>query len=568
VLRVFVAFLLLPHEFVLGRVDDKEIIVKTILVATLVSVLLLIMSLATVAYAEDAYYVPGEILVGVKEGIAQNSIQAINARLGVEIIYKFKIINAYQLRLPQELDVPAAIDLYSRYPEVEYAEPNYIVHTNATYPNDPRFPELWGLHNTGQTGGTPDADIDAPEAWDITTGSEEIVVASIDTGVDYTHEDLAANMWMNPGENPIPNGVDDDGNGFIDDIYGYDFYNDDSAPMDDNGHGTHTSGTIGARGNNGKGVVGVCWNVQIMALKFLSANGSGSTADAIKCIEYATMMGAHLSNNSWGGGGASQSLAIAIWKGPLFIAAAGGSGGNTDVNPHYPSSYRLRNIISVAATDHNDNKASSSNYGKRSVDLGAPGVNILSTLPGNDYNYYSGTSMAAPYVAGVAALIMSVSGLSDLEVKRCILKSVDKLPDLNGKVRTGGRLNAEKAVACAISAAPPIAIANRKALTHVNPPIVASSLGNAFPSPANPEVWIPYRLDAASDVTVTIYNISGKAIRTLQLGHRPAGIYESKRLAAHWDGRNANGEVVASGFYFYTIRAGDFTATRKLFIVR
>jgi len=539
---------------------------KTTLVATLVSALLLILSLATVAYAEDATYVPGEILVGVKDGVAPDAIQAINAQLGAEIIYEYRIINAYQLRIPQGLDVPAAIDFYNNQPEVEYADPNYIVYADVI-PNDPRFNNLWGLHNTGQTGGTPDADIDAPEAWDTTTGSEEIVVASIDTGVDYNHEDLAANMWMNPGEIP-GNGVDDDGNGFVDDVYGWDFVNNDNSPMDDNGHGTHTSGTIGAVGNNKIGVVGVCWNVRIMALKFLSAGGSGSTANAIKCIEYATMMGARLSNNSWGGGGKSIPLAIAIWKGPLFVAAAGGDGGNNDVTPHYPSSYRLRNIISVAAADHNDMLSPFSNYGKRSVDLGAPGVNILSTLPGNDYNYYSGTSMAAPYVAGVAALVMGVSSLSDIEVKRCILKSVDKVPDLTGKVLTGGRLNADKAVNCAIPVAPPITIASSKVLTNARPTIVDASLGNAFPTPANPEVWIPYRLDVASDVSITIYDISGKAIRTLQLGHRPAGVYENKQLAAHWDGRNAKGEVVASGFYFYTFSAGDFTATRKLFIVR
>ncbi|MFQ6040349.1 MAG: S8 family serine peptidase [Candidatus Poribacteria bacterium] len=540
---------------------------KAILLAVFISVLFFVMSLAAVVYAENADYVKGEILVGMKEGTDQDAIQAINAQVGADIIYKYRIINAYQLRLPQRLNVPAAIDFYNNQPEVEYAEPNYIVHADAI-PNDPDFSKLWGLNNTGQTGGTPDADIDAPEAWDTTVGSEEIVVASIDTGVDYNHEDLKDNMWVNEPEAAGIPGKDDDGNGFVDDIYGYDFHNGDGDPMDDNGHGTHTSGTIGAVGNNQIGVAGVCWNVKIMALKFLSSSGSGSTADAIKCIEYATMMGARLSNNSWGGGGKSILLAIAIWKGPLFVAAAGNDGQDTDVSPHYPSSYRLRNIISVAATDHNDRKASFSNYGRRSVDLGAPGVNTYSTLPSNRYGFMSGTSMAAPHVAGVAALMMGVSGLSDLEIKRCILKSVDAVPGLAGKVLTGGRLNAEKAVQCALAAAPPIAIANRKTLTEANPTIATSSLGNAFPSPANPEVWIPYRLGTASDVTITLYNIFGQVVRTLKLGHRPAGIYENRQLAAHWDGRNANGEVVASGFYFYTLKAGDFTATRKLFIVR
>ena len=543
---------------------------KTTLAAALVSALFFVMSLVTIVYAEDAAFVPGEILVGVKEGIAQDAIQAINAQSGAEIIYQFKLINAYQLRLPPGLDVPAAIGFYSQQPAVEYAEPNYLLYADAAMPNDPKFNKLWGMHNTGQTGGTSDADIDAPEAWDIATGSEEIVVASIDTGVDYKHEDLKDNMWMNPGEIPS-NGVDDDGNGFVDDVYGWDFFSDDNDPMDEEGHGTHTSGTIGAVGNNSKGVTGVCWHVKIMALRFLGPFG-GSTADAIKCIEYATMMDARLANNSWGGGGASQSLAIAIWKGPLFIAAAGNSNQDTDINPHYPSSYKLPNIISVAATDHNDNRASFSNYGKKTVDLGAPGVSILSTLWPNTYGYGDGTSMAAPHVAGVAALIMGMApNLPDFLVKWLILKSVDPVPDLAGKVKTGGRLNAANALALfpTISAAPSITIANSKTLmTNAKPAIKTTSLGNAFPSPANPEVWIPYRLDVASDVTITIYNISGTVVRTLQIGHRPTGVYENKQLAAHWDGRNANGEIVASGFYFYTLKAGDFTATRKLFIVR
>ncbi|MBM3240916.1 T9SS type A sorting domain-containing protein [Candidatus Poribacteria bacterium] len=539
-----------------------------ILFAALLSALFLIMSLATVAYAEDAAYVPGELLVGLKEGLTQDAIQALNARVGAEMIYQFKLINAYQLRLPKKLTVPAAIAFYSRQPEVEYAEPNYLLYANVI-PNDPKIKELWGLHNVGQTGGTSDADIDAPEAWEIATGSEKIIVASIDSGVDYKHEDLKDNMWVNAAEASGTPGVDDDGNGFVDDIHGYDFANNDGDPMDDNGHGTHTSGTIGAVGNNGIGVVGVNWDVRIMALKFLSASGSGSTADAIKCVQYATLMGANLSNNSWGGGGKSIPLALAIWKGPLFVAAAGNNGQNTDISPHYPSSYQLKNIISVAATDHNDRKASFSNYGVKSVDLGAPGVNIVSTLPRNSYGPADGTSMASPHVAGVAALIMSVNpGLSDLEVKDCILNSVDAVPDLNGKVLTGGRLNAVKAVKLAIPAAPPIAIAHGKALTKVNPAIKVSSLGNAFPSPANPEVWLPYRLDVASDATITIYDISGQLVRTLDLGHRLAGVYENKQLSAHWDGRNTNGEVVASGFYFYTLKAGDFTATRKLLIVR
>jgi subtilisin family serine protease len=538
---------------------------KISLAVTLVSALLLGVLLTTIAYAEDPDYVPDEILLGV-DG-AKVDIQPMNRMLGAKVIHKFRLINAYQLKLPADVDVPTAIDFYRRQPGILYAEPNYIVYADAT-PNDPRFSDLWGLNNTGQTGGTSDADIDAPEAWDISTGSSSVVVASIDSGVDYNHEDLAGNMWTNPGEIPN-NGVDDDNNGFVDDIHGWDFRNDDNDPMDDNGHGTHTSGTIGAVGDNGIGVAGVCWDVKIMALKFLSRTGSGTNADAVKCIEYATMMGADLTNNSWGGGGFSFSLLLAIWRSPLFIAAAGNNGTNNDLTPFYPASHRLPNIISVAATNHNDMRAGFSNYGLFSVDLAAPGVNILSTIPSNSYGYKDGTSMAAPHVAGVAALIKSASSLSDSEIKDVILGSVDKLPSLRFRVRTGGRLNAEQALQNALAAAPPrIDRTKPQAFADDSKTMKASMLGNAFPSPANPEVWIPYRLDSANDVTVTIYKPSGQVVRTLELGYRTAGIYEDRQMAAYWDGNNANGEMVASGIYFYTLKAGDFAATRKLLILR
>jgi subtilisin family serine protease len=544
----------------------------------------LFFSLVTVTYAEDAAYVPGEILVGLKEGTTFNSIKAINAQLGTKMSHQFNIINAYHLRLPPKVNVSDAIAFYRRQPAVAYAEPNYIFHLNATTPDDPHFYRLWGLDNTGQTGGTPDADIDAPEAWDITVGSEKIVVAVIDTGVDYNHRDLKDNIWKNPGEIP-DNGIDDDDNGFIDDVYGWDFLTDDNDPMDevDFGHGTAVAGTIGAVGNNDFDITGVCWNVKIMGLKAADIDGI-NTVNAIKAIEYAKMMGARVSNASWGGPRFSWALLLAIWKSPLFIAATGNFPLDRDVIPDYPSGYRLRNIISVTTTDYDDKKYKLASYGRKSVDLGAPGKDILSIIPLDRLATWTGTSFAAPHVVGVAALIMSVSELSDLEVKRCILTSVDKVPDLEGKVLTGGRLNAEKALLCAMNAAPSdeptsrfiIDVANNVLTPYAHPakstsPLrstIATSLGNAFPSPANPEVWIPYRLDAPSDVTITIHDIAGKVVRTLQLGHQPAGVYENKRLAAHWDGRNAKGEIVTSGFYFYTIKARDFTATRKLLIIR
>jgi len=248
----------------------------------------------------------------------------------------------------------------------EYVEPDYLLSTRLT-PTDPAFIDgtLWGLRNLGQAGGRAGADIDAVRAWDITTGSSSVIVAVIDTGVRYTHQDLASQMWINPGEIP-GDGIDDDNNGYVDDVYGINAINDDGDPMDDNDHGSHVAGTIGAAANGGGPHVGVAWTVQIMACKFLSAQGFGSTSDAIQCIDYAVNMGAKILNNSWGGGGFSSALLDAINRAlqaeVLFVAAAGNDGTDNDQGPHYPSNYPLENIISVAALDRSDNLASFSNF--------------------------------------------------------------------------------------------------------------------------------------------------------------------------------------------------------------
>jgi subtilisin family serine protease len=359
-----------------------------------------------------------------------------------------------EVHLAPGTSVDEAVLAYQGSPSVEYAMPDYTVRLSLT-PNDPSFGSLYGLHNVGQSGGTADADIDAPEAWDVSTGSSSMVVAVIDTGIDYNHPDLFSNIWVNQGEIP-GNSLDDDGNGFIDDVHGYDFVNNDGDPMDDNSHGTHVAGTIGAIGNNGVGVVGVNWNVKMMALKFLSAGGSGSTSNAVRALDYAVAEGAKITNNSWGGGGFSSALSDAITRaqaaGQIFVAAAGNSNNNNDLSPFYPANYSQDNVVAVAASDRNDLKASFSSYGATTVDLAAPGVSILSTTPGNTYSFFNGTSMATPHVAGAMALVWSIHPeWTYRQVIDQVLNTVDPLPAFAGITVTGGRLN----VGNAMGGAPP-----------------------------------------------------------------------------------------------------------------
>ncbi|MFH1319120.1 MAG: S8 family peptidase [Bacteroidota bacterium] len=387
------------------------------------------------------------ILVKFKSGALQFRIREICTEVGIIIDKHYKDINVYKIKVPFD-KVKEIIDILLEYDEVEYAEIDHAVRIFQTIPADPDFDKLWGLHNTGQDAGTADADMDAPEAWDITTGGS-VVVSVIDSGVNYNHEDLASNMWVNGGEIP-DNGIDDDGNGYIDDYRGWDFANGDNDPMDDNDHGTHCSGTIGAAGNNGIGVVGVNWTVKIMPLKFIDQCGSGSTSDAIEAILYSKNMGVKISSNSWGGGAYSQALYDAIQEfrnaGGLFVAAAGNEGNNNDITGSYPASYDLSNIIAVAATDRNDNLASFSNYGVTSVDVAAPGVGIYSTVIAG-YGWLDGTSMATPQVSGIAALIKAqYPDLGFDGIKNAILNSVDIKPSLDGAILTEGRVNAFNAL--------------------------------------------------------------------------------------------------------------------------
>ena len=353
---------------------------------------------------------------------------------------------------------------------VRYAEPNYILYADAA-PNDPSFGQLWGLQNTGQSingvAGKPGADISATSAWDVSTGGTSTVVAVVDTGIDYTHPDLAANVWSAPAAFTVSIGGKTITCGAG--THGFNAITNTCDPFDDNSHGSHVSGTIGAVGNNSVGVVGVNWTARIMGAKFLSSSGSGTTAGAINAIEFTIQAkqafgaGANVRvlSNSWGGGGFSQALLDEITRANtnnmLFVAAAGNNGTNNDTTPHYPSSYSAPNVVSVAATNNTDALASFSNYGATSVHLGAPGVDVLSTVPGG-YASYSGTSMATPHVSGAAALVLSSCALDTAALKSNILSNVDSISSLTGITVTGGRLNVNKAIrACSTPTAPPAA---------------------------------------------------------------------------------------------------------------
>jgi subtilisin family serine protease len=403
-----------------------------------------------ISVTDPSGYAPEELLVQFSSPQTEEKIaKKVEKFYGRDTKKSHKIVmdysgmglsNTYLLKLSSGEDPKKVKEKYKEDPEVVYAEPNYIV-TVDTVPND-LSPYLWGLHNTGQRG-YADADIDAPEAWDLFTGSPEVIVAVIDTGVDYSHPDLAANIWSNSNEIP-GNGLDDDHNGYIDDIRGWDFYNRDNNPMDDNNHGTHCAGTIGAVGNNGLGVTGVMWQVRIMPLKFLSAGGSGYTSDAVLAILYANKMGADVISNSWGGTGYSTTLKNAIDASPaVVVCAAGNNARNNDGYPFYPASYSSPQIIAVAASTATDNLASFSNYGGSSVDVAAPGEYIYSTLRGGSYAYMSGTSMATPHVAGLAGLVTAYSpDLTSSQIKDTILTNVDQKSSMSGKILTSGRINA------------------------------------------------------------------------------------------------------------------------------
>ncbi|QHI70825.1 S8 family serine peptidase [Tichowtungia aerotolerans] len=399
--------------------------------------------------------VADQIVVKLADDAVEKDLVELAARHGASIAQKLALPDHYVLQLDSAeiFAVDDALALFAREPGViSRTQPNHV-YFSTVEPGDPGWSQLWGM----------DA-IEAPSAWDTQTGNDSVLVAVIDTGIDREHEDLADNMWVNSGEYgpdgngglKQSNGVDDDNNGYVDDWQGWDFYNNDNDPTDDHSHGTHCAGTIGGVGNNNRGVAGVCWDISMVGIKILGADSYGaSDTEIVNGVLYAASLGARIQNNSWGGYGASAVLEDAIESinadEVLFVAAAGNYNNDNDSHPFYPASYSASNIIAVAATDENDVLASFSHYGATSVDLGAPGVGIVSTVPENGYDAYDGTSMATPHVVGAAALLWSASpSMNYMDVKTALLNSTDKLAVLDGKMVSGGRLNVFKAMSAVL----------------------------------------------------------------------------------------------------------------------
>jgi subtilisin family serine protease len=394
---------------------------------------------AAVAPASAPFH-PNRILVMLSNESHLAELQQFHTKHQRKVLRTFASEGRLHLvGLPTGEQVENALASYRASGLVRFAEPDYVVTTASTLPNDPRFQDgtQWWLNNYGQNGGLPDADLDAPEAWDVLTSASDVVVAILDTGVRYSHEDLTSNLWTNP----------------LDQTHGFNALGGDHDPWDDNGHGTHVAGIIGAVGDNATGVAGVAWRVRIMACKFLDSAGVGFNSDAVACVEFARANGAHIINLSWGSPEFSAAVSNALWSaredGILVVAAAGNSAGNTDLIPFYPASLDLDNLITVGASTRDDTVWSLSNYGPGSVDLFAPGAAIYSTAFGGESAYAtrSGTSMAAACVAGALALLRQREPAAPCrELIARLMATVDAAPAFAGKCASGGRLNLNKAL--------------------------------------------------------------------------------------------------------------------------
>lgn len=442
-------------------------------------------------------------------------------------------------------------------------ECNAVIEASNTTPNDPYYSShLWGMKDFNPTQGL--YGIGATAAWDKTTGNSSTVIAIIDTGIDYNHPDLAGNLWVNSAE-VAGNGLDDDANGYVDDVYGINSINSSGNPMDDHGHGTHCAGTIGGRGNNSQGVVGVNWNIKMIGVKFLNSSGSGSLYDAMESIDYVTSLKQRgvnviLSNNSWGGGGYSQFLLDSIRRardqGVLFVAAAGNNTNNNDASPSYPASYDVENVIAVAAVGPAGSLASFSNYGATSVDLGAPGVSISSTLPNNSYAAWSGTSMATPHVSGALALLYAWNpSLSWSQLKTILLQTTVPLASLNGRVANSAYLNVN-------------AMLNAAYLPGQTPIPTATSTFTPTPRPSNTPTAIPSSTPTRTPTmtpTPGYYRLSGTVKREgdnfVVPGAKVVIKYGSNQTTLYTDaqGRYSLSNILGPITYTVSVTASGYT---------
>jgi subtilisin family serine protease len=394
-------------------------------------------------------YREGELLIRLTTAtLRETNAKKIDllSSMNVKVKKHYNLNQIYLIQIPEKESVIHALKRLRNFKSIDIVEPNYIRHAKFL-PNDPLFDNQYYLQT-----------IQSQQAWDITSGSSSILIAVIDSGIDYNHEDILNNIWKNLNEDwsngsPGHNGIDDDGDGYVDNYYGINTIDNSGNTMDILGHGTHVAGIIGAVGNNGIGIAGINFNVSMMPLKIIDDEGNGTVAEEIEAIEYARKNNVRIMNMSFGGYDYSEIEKSVIESSTdiLFIASAGNEKNNNDSNPLYPASYAASNMISVAATDANDNLASFSNFGIRSVDIAAPGVNILSTFPGDSYESLSGTSMSAPVVTGVAGLILtSNSGLTPVQVKDRILRTSDQVQGLHDKILTGGRINAYQSLVTVI----------------------------------------------------------------------------------------------------------------------
>jgi len=453
------------------------------------SIFCALLALVLVAPAAAQDYVPGELVVRFKASADAQARAETLAHRRAAVRSNLPLRNVALVRLQQGDSVRAAEAALERDHDVAWASPNYLYETLLT-PNDPYFGDAWHLEK-----------IAAPAAWDTTTGSPSVTVAVVDTGFEQTHADLAPNLWTNPAE--VANGVDDDGNGKIDDLHGWNFVGNNANPEDDNGHGTHVGATVGARGDDGYGVPGVAWNVGLMPLKAANSQGLFASTSIIGAFAYACGEGARIVNGSFGGTVADDGVSAAIdgCPGSLFVFAAGNSGANNDLAPRFPCAYDLANIICVAATDDFDVLASFSNYGAASVDLAAPGVDILSAYPPHDWAWAAGTSAAAPQVAGAAALLASHRpALTAVELRAALMNGVDKVAGLNGVVGVGGRLNVQKTLTAPTT--PPVVYIPPPPPPPAAPPAPADTTPPTDPAVASTSHVTGQRsIDATVDVT-------------------------------------------------------------------